>query len=55
MPRYRLTWTETLTATIRAESESAARQVWIDGLEGESEPTDNRHDYDLEIEELDRA
>lgn len=45
---YRLTWTETLSATVEAESESAARQMWLDGLDGE--PTDNRHEYDLIIE-----
>ena len=50
MPLYRLVWTETVSATIRAESESAARQVWMDGLDGY--PVDNRHDYDLVIEEV---
>ena len=50
MTRYRLVWTETLEAVIDAESESAARQAWIDGLDGEV--TDNRHEYDLVIEEV---
>lgn len=32
MPLYTLTWTETVhhTGTVEADSESAARQAWID-------------------------
>ena len=50
MTRYRLVWTETVEAEIDVESESAARQAWIDGLDGV--PTDNRQGYDLVIEEV---
>lgn len=51
MPTYRLTWTETLTALVEADSESAARQAWLEGEADEcARPTDNRYDYDLEVE-----
>ena len=49
MPRYRLVWTETLEVVVDAASESAARQMWVEGADGT--PTDNRHEYDLVVTE----
>jgi hypothetical protein len=33
MPFFVLSWSESKCATVEAESESAARQWWIDGLD----------------------
>lgn len=53
MTRYRVTWSETLTATIEADSEHEVRLAWLEGdLDDRAEATGQLLGLRLKIEEI---